>query len=163
MSSWNILAANLDMCQGVCKCCCCLCTSDEDLSMLFCSELAAETYMSVGLLDPQLRSSEFVPAFFGSTRRLALQPPGAALSPEQLLVGPIGLEDRNQLGYQANTLQDPTKRWDSSHVEFGSGGYWGVDTMQQMSDISVDQTCESTTLRPPTSSAGELSPLIQDK
>merc|ERR1740117_1398937 len=48
MNTANTLAAQLDMCQGVCKCCVC-CQADEDLAELFCSEVAAEAYKSTGL------------------------------------------------------------------------------------------------------------------
>jgi len=44
----------------------------EDLSSLFCSELVAEAYQRLGLLDPDMPSNEYVPADFSEKKQLAL-------------------------------------------------------------------------------------------
>lgn len=44
----------------------------EDLSSLFCSELVAEAYQRMGLLDERKPSNEYTPKDFSSERRLAL-------------------------------------------------------------------------------------------
>lgn len=44
----------------------------EDLSSLFCSELVAETYQRLGLLDEDKPSNEYIPADFAESRELKL-------------------------------------------------------------------------------------------
>jgi hypothetical protein len=44
----------------------------EDLSSLFCSELVAEAYQRLGLLDPDTPSNEYVPADFSENKKLVL-------------------------------------------------------------------------------------------
>lgn len=46
--------------------------AQEDLSSLFCSELVAEAYQRLNLLDVSLPSAEYVPADFGEDRGLQL-------------------------------------------------------------------------------------------
>ncbi len=55
----------------------------EDLSSVFCSELVAEAYQTLGLLDEKKPSNEYVPADFSSSRRLDLTK--GELGPEILL------------------------------------------------------------------------------
>jgi hypothetical protein len=54
---------------------------EEDLSSLFCSELVAEAYQTLGLIDPRRASDEYVPADF-STSRERLPWLRGALGPE---------------------------------------------------------------------------------
>ena len=44
----------------------------EDLSAIFCSELVAEAYQSMGLLDKKHASNEFTPADFTEENTLPL-------------------------------------------------------------------------------------------
>lgn len=48
-------------------------TNREDLSSIFCSELVAETYQRLGLLDKSKPSNEYTPADFGESRDLILK------------------------------------------------------------------------------------------
>ena len=57
--------------------------NDEDLSSIFCSELVAEAYQSLGLLSEHKASNEYVPADFSSSRELALE--RGTLGPEILV------------------------------------------------------------------------------
>ena len=54
--------------------------TSEDLSSLFCSELVAECYQRLGLLDEKKASDEYVPGDFGEQANL------------QLLRGHLGVE-----------------------------------------------------------------------
>lgn len=46
--------------------------NQEDLSSIFCSELVAEAYQRLGLLDGELASNEYTPADFADDRKLKL-------------------------------------------------------------------------------------------
>lgn len=56
--------------------------SDEDLSSLFCSELVAEAYQRMGLLNTAISSSEFTPDDFTSARDSKLSLNFGKLDPE---------------------------------------------------------------------------------
>lgn len=57
----------------------------EDLSSIFCSELVAEAYQTLGLLPETLASSEFVPADFSEARDKKLKLLKGRLGPEIVL------------------------------------------------------------------------------
>ena len=57
--------------------------SAEDLSSLFCSELVAEAYQRIGLLDDRLPSGEYTPGDFAAHSRLELL--SGELGPEIVL------------------------------------------------------------------------------
>ncbi len=61
--------------------------NEEDLSSLFCSELVAEAYQSLGLLPQDLPSNEYTPADFSQNRMKKLLG-GFSLSDEILLSYP---------------------------------------------------------------------------
>lgn len=56
----------------------------EDLSDFFCSELVAETYQNLGLLDEAKPSNEYVPADFSSVRKPMIE--GRALLDEEVFI-----------------------------------------------------------------------------
>ena len=58
--------------------------NEEDLRSIFCSELVAEAYQTLGLLDETMASNEYTPADFGASRRLKLKK-GGRLGKEILL------------------------------------------------------------------------------
>ncbi len=62
----------------------------KDLSSIFCSELVAEAYQRMGLLDGELPSNEYVPKDFSEARKLQLLK-GAFLGPEIVLEKTIDL------------------------------------------------------------------------
>ena len=55
---------------------------EEDLSSLFCSELVAEAYQRMGILDPERSSSEYTPDDFSSARDSALKLKSGRFEPE---------------------------------------------------------------------------------
>lgn len=81
-------------------------------------------YKSARLVDPELNTSEFVPAMFDTTRKLRLRD-GVTLSPEQFVAGPATLEERRTMGYP--DMAEPAVRHGIS-TSFGSGGFFGVKT-----------------------------------
>lgn len=58
--------------------------NDEDISSLFCSELVAETYQTLGLLDEQKPSNEYTPSDFAQDANLHLSE--GTLSDEVIIV-----------------------------------------------------------------------------
>ena len=56
--------------------------NSEDLSSLFCSELVAEAYQEMGLLDPKIPSNEYTPADFSAKRQRGLKLLKGSLGPE---------------------------------------------------------------------------------
>ena len=54
----------------------------EDLSSLFCSELVAEAYQHMGVLDPKKSSSEYTPDDFSSARDSNLELKTGRFGPE---------------------------------------------------------------------------------
>lgn len=130
----NMLVSQCDCCQ-YCPCCKCL-LAREDVSELFCSELAAEVFKNTGLIDKKLNSSEFVPAHWCSTRKLRLQ--GAVmLSDEHVVYGPGSLEERKAMQYP--DIKDPLVRYDMSFEAFGSGGFWGADVSKPLPSLPPSQ------------------------
>lgn len=60
-------------------------TNQEDLSSLFCSELVAEAYQCLGLLDESIPSNEYIPKDFAEKKPLKLRS-GAYLGEEIALI-----------------------------------------------------------------------------
>jgi len=126
--SWNTMASQIDCCEGLVPYRCMPWAAREQLERLFCSVLVAEVLKGTDLLDPRLLSSEFVPAMWGTTRRLLLEQ-GAKLSMEYVVVGPVSEEER------MHHMKYPPREGSSSGGggcnvscdDFGSGGFWGVD------------------------------------
>lgn len=58
--------------------------NSEDLSSIFCSELVAEAYQRLGLLDNKKPSNEYTPADFSEKKKLVLLK-GASLGEETLI------------------------------------------------------------------------------
>ncbi len=56
--------------------------NEEDLSSLFCSELVAEAYQRMGLLDPETPANEYTPADFSASRSRGIQLLRGELGPE---------------------------------------------------------------------------------
>lgn len=57
----------------------------EDLSSIFCSELVAEAYQTLGLLDENIASSDYVPADFSENSKKPLKLLKGKLGPEILI------------------------------------------------------------------------------
>lgn len=58
----------------------------RNISSLFCSELIAETYQRVGLLDPTVPSNEYIPNDFSAEAKKPLQLLNGAILGEELIV-----------------------------------------------------------------------------
>jgi len=74
--------------------------NEEDLSSIFCSELVAEAYQRMGLLDPGMAANEYTPADFSERRTRGIQ----------LLQGELGPEISLQRGRSPEGLQEPAQR-----------------------------------------------------
>merc|ERR1712150_329754 len=86
----NIRKSALDLCD-TCDYFGCMLASKDDSNM-FCSDMVADIYQALGLLDKDLIAKEFTPGNFDSAACLGLQN-GASLSEEHVVVGPNDNED----------------------------------------------------------------------
>merc|ERR1719330_1582272 len=93
--NWNIMSAQIDCCQSICRPGCCWRSLDDPKGLL-CSTMVADAMKKTQLLDPTMESAEYVPAMWDTTRKLALLA-GAKLSKEYFTQGPVAVEERERV------------------------------------------------------------------